>query len=70
MNKLLRHEVKMYHYRRRLVNYCIKEEPGANLYAFRSHGSPCSCSMCSYIKYGKRERQEGKRLLAQELAAR
>ncbi len=48
MNKLRRHELKMLHYKRRLRNYRIKvrTDISQNLYAFRSHGKPCSCYAC------------------------
>lgn len=49
-NKARRHEVKMLKYRRRLRKYGLNEKEG-NFYAFRSHGAPCSCSMCSHVKY-------------------
>lgn len=53
MNKARRHELKMLKYRRRLKKYGIKEGPGKNLFAFRSHGAPCSCAMCSGDKYDR-----------------
>lgn len=50
-NKARRHELKMLHYRKRLKKYCIKDDGTGNLYAFRSHGKPCSCWMCKSAKY-------------------
>lgn len=46
MNKAYRHELKMLHYKRRLKNYRLKDGEG-KFFAFRSHGSPCSCDVCS-----------------------
>lgn len=53
MNKARRHELKMLRYKRRLKALRLKEGPGKNLFAFRSHGAPCSCRMCSYKKYDR-----------------
>lgn len=53
MNKARRHELKMLKYKRRLNNLGLKESPNSNLYAYRSHGSPCSCYMCSHKKYNR-----------------
>lgn len=46
MNKGRRHELKMLKYKKRLRNYGLTNDSG-NFYAFRSHGKPCSCAMCS-----------------------
>jgi hypothetical protein len=52
MNKARRHELKMLKYKRRLKIYGFKTETmlnpdsQTNLYAFRSHGKPCSCMFC------------------------
>ena len=49
MNKARRHELKMLKYKKRLKKYRLDETklgPNANLYAFRSHGKPCSCIFC------------------------
>ena len=67
MNKALRHEKKMLKYKKRLKKYGLKEATNSNLYAFRSHGAPCSCPMCSYAKYSKTERQEAKATIHREL---
>lgn len=52
MNKARRHELKMLHYNRRLKKLRIIPGNG-NYFAFRSHGKPCSCGMCSYQKYSR-----------------
>lgn len=52
MNKHRRHELKMLKYKRRLKNLRIVDGTG-NYYAYRSHGKPCSCGMCSYLKYDR-----------------
>lgn len=46
MNKGRRHELKMLKHKKRLKNYRLEGETG-NFYAFRSHGKPCSCALCS-----------------------
>lgn len=51
MNKHRRHELKMLKYKKRLRNLRIKEKEGGNYFSFRSHGSPCSCEICSHDKY-------------------
>jgi hypothetical protein len=53
MNKARRHELKMLKYKRRLNNLGLKESPNSNFYAYRSHGSPCSCFVCSGVKYSR-----------------
>lgn len=58
MNKGLRHERKMNRYKRRLKNLGRKEGEG-KFYAYRSHGTPCSCGMCSYLKYNRAEAKRG-----------
>lgn len=60
MNKARRHELKMLKYKKRIELYGFKKElmlnptNKANLYAFRSHGAPCSCSMCSHTKHSRK----------------
>jgi len=53
MNKGRRHELKMLKYKKRLKQLSLTESPNANLYAYRSHGQPCSCYMCSGLKYNR-----------------
>lgn len=50
MNKAHRHELKMLHYKRRILNLRLKDIDG-NFYNYRSHGLPCSCYACSPYKY-------------------
>lgn len=50
MDKALRHQVKMQHYRKRLRNYHLSDVPGKH-YAFRESGKPCSCLFCDPHKY-------------------
>jgi len=54
MNKGHRHEIKMLKYKKRLDKYGLKEGEG-KLFAFRSHGAPCSCHICSHTKYKRAE---------------
>jgi hypothetical protein len=65
MTKARRQELKMLHYKRRLkkmgklsykVLYLpIGESKGIryNFSAYRSHGAPCSCFLCSHRKYSR-----------------
>lgn len=62
MNKARRHELKMLHYRKRLKKYGLKENECKN-FAFRSHGSPCSCYLCRGEKYRDTLRQKNKKVL-------
>lgn len=64
MNKARRHELKMLKYKRRLKNLGLKENPNSNFHAYRSHGSPCSCYMCSHNKYS---RETEKKTLKREI---
>lgn len=43
----------MLKYKKRLTQLSIKETPNCNYYAYRSHGKPCSCYMCSPVKYNR-----------------
>jgi hypothetical protein len=58
MNKARRHELKMLKYKKRLKLYSLKENEISNLYAYRSHSCPCSCSMCSNKKYDRAKEKE------------
>ena len=57
-NKFERNLEKRKHYFRRLKNLGLKEGQG-NFYAFKSHGKPCSCFLCSPYKY-QRNKKENK----------
>lgn len=65
MNKARRHELKMLKFKKRLKLYGLVGSTG-NLYAFRSHGKPCSCSICRNEKYS-RAAVKGKELSELEL---
>lgn len=52
MNKRRRHELKMLKYKKRLKQLSLKDGEG-NFYAYRSHGQPCSCFVCSHSKYNR-----------------
>lgn len=45
----------MLKYKKRLLKLSIKEKDGGNYFSFRSHGSPCSCELCSPYKYKRME---------------
>lgn len=53
IDKARRQELKMLKYKKRLRVYGLKTDvplnpnAKANLYAFRSHGKPCSCDTCT-----------------------
>lgn len=51
MNKARRHELKMLKYKKRLNQLGLTEGENKNFHAYRSHGAPCSCFMCSHSKY-------------------
>jgi hypothetical protein len=59
MNKARRHELKMLKYKKRLKQLRLKESPVSNLFAYRSHGSPCSCWGCQ--AKGKYDRAKSRR---------
>ena len=57
MNKARRHELKMLKYKKRLKKYGLIEKvdkDNTNFTAFRSHGKPCSCWMCSGPKFNRK----------------
>jgi len=58
MNKAERHRRKMLKFRSRLTLYGFtledSKKPNYNLHAFRSHGKPCSCSMCKGESYSRK----------------
>ncbi len=67
MDKALRHQMKMTRYKRRLRNVCLKQSENTKLYAYRSHGKPCSCHICSHSKYDKSERQAAQKEIRNQL---
>lgn len=46
MDKAHRHEIKMLKFKKRLSNLGLTSTQG-NFFSYRSHGKPCSCSICS-----------------------
>lgn len=50
MNKARRHELKMLKYKNRLNQLGLNPSDGKH-YAYRSHGTPCSCGVCRGQKY-------------------
>jgi len=57
MNKARRNELKQLHYKRRLKQLGLKDDP--SYYAYKSSGKPCSCYLCSPYKYNRaKEKQE------------
>lgn len=43
----------MLKYHKRINQLGLKEGPNVNLYAYRSHGKPCSCVLCRGEKYSR-----------------
>ncbi len=60
MNKGRRHELKMLKYKKRIkrIPKWLSEESSHNLYALRSHGKPCSCSLCRNEKFSRKEKHK------------
>ena len=50
MNKGERNQITQRKFKKRLDQLGLKKEDG-NMYAFKSHGAPCSCYLCSHNKY-------------------
>ena len=59
MNKARRHELKMLKFKKRLKQLNLTGKKG-KFHSYRSHGAPCSCSVCSPYKY---DREKENRLL-------
>lgn len=67
MDKARRHELKMLKYKKRIEKYGISHLPAECLYGYRSHGKPCSCSVCAQPKYDRaKERKANFRVLTKE----
>lgn len=56
MNKAERQRIKIVKYKRRLRDYQILDDSKGNFYALRSHGKPCSCNLCSDLKFSRKEK--------------
>jgi hypothetical protein len=54
MNKGRRQELTNLKFKKRLDQLGLKKSDG-NMYAFKSHGKPCSCCFCSGVKYKRSE---------------
>lgn len=65
MDKATRHELKMLKYKKRINQLGLNNADG-KFYAYRSHGKPCSCFMCSPYKY---ERTGLQRVTSEEIQA-
>lgn len=59
INKGRRQELKMLKYKKRLKQLGLTEGKGKNYFAYRSHGSPCSCPVCSPAKYNRAKIKRG-----------
>ncbi len=55
-NKGRRNELTKLKYKKRLKQLGFKEGEG-KFYAYKSHGKPCSCSLCRNEKYKRNSRQ-------------
>lgn len=59
MNKARRHELKMLKYKKRLKQLSLTPGVNKNYHAYRSHGKPCSCYVCSHSKYNRAKVNQG-----------
>lgn len=57
MNKGRRNELKELKYKKRLAMYGLKR---GDFTALKSHGAPCSCSICRSDKYRDKDRMKNK----------
>jgi len=57
MNKAERFRRKMLKYKKRIKHIGIDESTG-KFYAYRSHGKPCSCWICSTPKYKRAQKHK------------
>lgn len=67
MNKLLRNQLKRKHYLRRIKLRALwNDVKWTQIYGakwtncYRTSGKPCSCSLCSPVKYSRVERNKWK----------
>lgn len=60
MNKAMRHQVKMRKFKKRLVVLNLHKEEGS-FHAYITSGKPCSCFMCSPLKYNRAQVKKGAR---------
>jgi hypothetical protein len=68
MNKGRRQELKMLKYKRRIGRMRLQGLPANALYAYRSHGKPCSCFVCRGLKYDRAKERERARKLAEPIS--
>jgi hypothetical protein len=63
MDKGRRQELTKLKFKKRLKNYGLLEEfekGNGNLFAFKSHGKPCSCSMCRQEKFKRKAKHKNR----------
>lgn len=63
MDKGRRQQLTKLKFKKRLKNYdLLKEFESGNdkLYAFKSHGSPCSCSICRDEKFKRKAKHKNR----------
>ena len=63
MNKKERVLKGWYKFKKRLTNIGLwneKDKPENNLNCYRTTGKPCSCLMCSGLKYSRKEKHKNK----------
>jgi len=68
MNKGRRQELKMLKYKRRIGRMRLQGLPANALYAYRSHGKPCSCFCCRSLKYSRSKEKTGARKIAEPIS--
>ena len=66
MNKHERHLKKITKYKKRLLNYCLKNKDG-KFHSLKTTGKPCSCFMCSPYKFRKDDRNKLKQQFLKEI---
>ena len=58
MDKARRTQLKLLKFKKRLKLYGIKITDLGNHNAFRTTGKPCSCFMCSPIKFSRKKKHK------------
>lgn len=59
LNKKRRFELKMLKFKKRLKQLGLTLKEG-NFHAYRTSGQPCSCFMCSGLKFSRKTKHKNK----------
>lgn len=57
-NKLERKIKGFFKFKKRLLNYGLKQEKPTEYYIFKTTGKPCSCYMCSGLKHSRKQKHK------------